>query len=240
MRFATLVSSFLFFFYSFAQETNYQSLLLDKTLTENANAIMRLDAMDIKLASHKSMTYTVQQVVTVLNKQGRKHARTYVRYDKETKVQHIEAFVYDRLGKEIEHFKKRDFKDVSAADGFSLYVDDRALQLSYTPVQYPYTIAFSYAIETTDTAFFPPWYFLPNYLVSVEKSHYAISYASEDSKPQIKRHNLKKIAVSEKDTNGKIVFEAKMIPAIKSESLSPSFRNTAPRLSVRLKKFSLK
>ncbi|MDB4292781.1 DUF3857 and transglutaminase domain-containing protein [Maribacter sp.] len=240
MRLTLLLSSLLFVCFSFAQDPNYQAVILDKLLTDNANAVVRLDYMDIHLASHKSMKYSVHQVVTVLNKLGRKQARTYVSYDKETKVQRLEAFVYDKLGKEIEHFKKKDFKDVSAADGFSLYVDDRALQLNYTPVQYPYTMELKYEIETTDTAFFPPWYFLPGYMTSVEKSYYAISYASESSAPEIKKHNLGNLEVSEIDTPGKIVFEAKRIPALKSESLSPSFRNIAPRLAVRLKKFNLK
>jgi len=120
--------------FSFARESNYQSLLLDKSLTDHANAVVRLDYMDIQLASYKSMKYTVHQVVTVLNKQGRKNARSYVGYDKETKIKSIEAYVYDRFGEEIEHFKKKDFKDVSAADDFSLYIDDRVLQLNYTPV----------------------------------------------------------------------------------------------------------
>ncbi len=234
------LSFLLFSVFVFSQNSNYQSLILDKVLTENANAVVRLDYMDIQLASHKSMKYTVHQVVTVLNKQGRQHARTHVRYDKESKIQRIEAFVYDRTGKEIDHFKKKDFNDVSAADGFSLYVDDRALQLRYTPVQYPYTMEFKYEVETTDTAFFPPWYFLSGYMISTEKSHYAITYGSDDIKPEIKKHNLEDLDITETETPGKIVFETKNIPAVKAESLSPSFRKIAPRLSVRLKKFNLK
>jgi len=129
---------------------------------------------------------------------------------------------------------------LGTADGFSLYIDNRALRLNYTPVQYPYTMEFNYEIETSDTAFFPPWYFLGGYRASVEKSYYAISYASESIKPEIKKHNLDQIEVSETETPGKIVFEAENIAAIKSESLSPGFRKIAPRLSTRLKKFNLK
>lgn len=239
MRLFYLLSFLILSSVSHAQSP-YQSLLLNENLTKNANAVVRLDRMDIQISSPKEMTYRVDQVVTVLNKYGNKHARTSVSYDGETKIKSIEAFVYDKLGQEIDHIKKKDFQDVSVSDGFSLYVDDRVLTYSYTPTQYPYTLEFSYEVETSDTAFFPPWYFLSDYMVSVEKSHYAISYASPELKPEIQKFNLDKISVSETDIPGRILFKATKIPAFKSESLSPSFRNIVPRLSVRMKNFSLK
>lgn len=227
-------------FFSFAQDVDYQAINLDQSLTSNADAVVRLDYMDIDLKSHKSMNYSVHQVVTVLNKQGRKTARTSLAYDKETKIKKIDAIVYDKSGKEIEHFKKKDFKDISTADGISLYIDNRALVLNYTPIEYPYTMEFKYEIETSDTAFFPPWYFLPGYKTSVEKSYYAISYTSPENKPDIKRHNLDKIEIMETMEPGRMVFESINIPAVKSESMSPSFKNICPRIAVRLPKFNLK
>ena len=161
-------------------------------------------------------------------------------FDKETKIKNLEVYVYDKLGKEIEHVKKRDFQDLSAADGFSLYTDNRLLYNKYTPVSYPYTLAVSYTIETTDTGFFPPWYFLSGYTVSVEKSVYEILFASPDLKPDVKEFNLDKIEVSKVDDNQKIVYKARNIRAIKAEAHGPSFRNIVPRLSLRMKKFHLK
>jgi len=75
MRFLFLISALISALTSLAQASNYQSLAIDKTLTANADAVIRLDHMNIQLKSHKLMTYTVRQVVTVLNKQGRQHAR---------------------------------------------------------------------------------------------------------------------------------------------------------------------
>jgi len=77
-------------------------------------------------------------------------------------------------------------------------------------------------------------------MVSVEKSRYTIAYDSEEDKPEIKKHNLDKIEVIETETPRKIIFEANTVPTIKAESLSPLFRDIAPRLAVRLKKFNLK
>ncbi len=240
MRLLFLLISLFLCFTGIAQETEYQSLILDKSLTDNANAVVRLDEMKINLLATNKMLYEVRQVVTVLNKEGNSYATNRVAYDNERKIKSLDVFVYDKFGKELDHIKKKDFKDVSAADGFSLYTDDRLLVNRYTPTSYPYTISFNYTVETSDTGFFPPWYFLSNYKVSVEKSYYSISYANEQLKPEIKELNLASIEVSKKDEAGKIVYEAENIQAIKSESLGPAFRDVVPRLRVRLKKFNLK
>ncbi len=240
MRFLFFLSTLLFTFSLFAQEPKYQALVLDKTLTENANAIVRLDEMDVHLKSHKAMNYTVRQVVTVLNKSGQQGARTAVGYDKETKIKGIEAIVYDKLGKKIEHFRRKDFKDFSAADGFSLYRDDRILLHSYTPIQYPYTIEFIYEVETSDTGVFPPRYFLSDYSISLEKSSYKISYTSESLKPVIKEFNLAGIGVEKSEDIGQITYTTSNIPAIEEESLSPNDNDILPHLSVRIPNFHYK
>lgn len=240
MRILFLISTLFLCFTNSAQETQYQSLLLDKTLTDNANAVVRLDEMKINLLATNRMSYDVKQVVTVLNKNGNSFATNRVGYDKEQKIKSLDVYIYDKSGEEIDHIKKKDFRDVSAADGFSLYTDNRLLINKYTPTSYPYTIAFSYTVETSDTGFFPPWYFLSNYKVSVEKSYYSITYANEELKPEIRELNLESIVFSKKDEAGKIVYEASNIQAIKSESLGPAFRDIVPRLKVRLKKFNLK
>lgn len=240
MRIFFLLSILLTWVFSNGQDTPYQSILLDKSLTDNANAVVRLDEMKINVLATDRMIYSINQVVTVLNQKGNRFSRTRVSFDKETKIKNLDVYIYDKLGGELDHIKKKDFQDLSAADGFSLYTDNRLLYNKYTPVTYPYTISVSYTIETSDTGFFPPWYFLSDYMVSVEKSIYEISYASPDLKPDVKEFNLDNIAVTKEDEFGKIIYKADNIVAIKSEVLGPSFRDIVPRLSLRMKKFHLK
>ncbi len=223
-----------------AQKNKYQALLLDKHLTNNANAVVRLDEMKINVSASNKMTYTVRQIITVLKKEGDRFAVKRVGYDKEHKIKAINLYIYNQLGGEVDHIKKKDFKDVSAVDGFSLYTDNRLLYHRYTPTSYPYTIDFEYSVESSDTGFFPPWNFLSGYKASVEKSHYSIAYANEVLKPEIKEFNLDRIEITKSDVPGKITYEAENIEAIKSESLGPAFREIVPRLKVRLKKFNLK
>jgi len=232
-----LILSSLFFY---PQNSDYHFDTLPDKLKENANAVVRLDKMIINVEAIDRMEYGIEQVITVLNNKGDRYSKTRIPFDKETKIKNVNIHVYDKFGNEIERIKKKDFQDLSAVDGFSLYTDNRLLYHKYTPTGYPYTIATSFSIETSDTAFFPPWYFLSDYLVSVEKSHYEIRYASEYLKPEVKEYNLDKTSVYKTDDPGKLMYTAQNIPAFKYEMLGPSFRDVMPRLSLRLKKFHLK
>ena len=238
MRFLTSLVFFLFFHFSFAQ--NYSIASIPKELMENSDAIARLDMMDIHVEALDKMTYSVKQVITVFNKSGDGYASTRAMYDDEKKIKRIEATFYDAFGNKLEEVKKRDFKDVAAVDGFSLYLDNRLLYYRYVPVQYPYTVEFVYEVETSDTGFFPPWYFVSGYGISVEQSKYSVTYPSEDFRPLVKEKNLENVSVQRVDTNGVLSYVAKQIPAMEKESLSPSFQLVAPSLSARLPKFHYK
>ncbi len=239
MRYFLLLKLFLITHFISAQ-SQYQALLLDENMTKNANAAVRLDEMKINITAVDKMAYTVNHVVTVLNKDGDHFATKAVSYDKETVIKSLDLYVYDKMGKELEHFKKRDFQDISAVDGSTLYSDNRALYKKYTAVGYPYTIAFSYSIETSDTAFFPPWYFLSDYKTSVEKSHYSITFATEALRPFIKEYNLEGIKSTKKEGAADIVYEATNILPMKYESLAPSTSKIFPWLRVKLNNFNLK
>jgi len=240
MRLLIFLAPFFLFFLGTAQKPNYQALFLEEDLKENANAIVRLDEMKIRLEARNKMVYTVKRVVTVLNKLGDVHVRPRVYYDRDRKIRHIEAYIYDKMGTEKEHIKKRDFRDISAADGFSLYLDNRLLTYSYTPVEYPYTMEFIYEVETSDTGSFPSWYFLSGYLASVEKSHYEITYASADLKPVVKECNLDNFPITKEEQAGEIIYKASNLPAVKREAHSPDYSSLVPKLLVRLEHFHYK
>src|SRR5699024_7815755 len=114
--------------------------------------------------------------ITVLNKRGDHHVRPHVKYDDNQKVTHAEVFIYDASGQEIEHFKKRDFKDRGLVDGFSMYTDARALILEYTPTTYPYTMVFTSEVVNQSSAFIPSWFPVEKYAMTTQKSVYKLIY----------------------------------------------------------------
>ena len=222
----------------FSQDFNIKTI--PQELVKGSNVVVRLDEMKINIKSNDKLVYTINQVITVLNKKGDDNSTIRVSYDNEKKIKDLNVYVYNASGEEIEKIKKKEFKDLSAVDGFSLYTDDRLLYHKYTPTTYPYTIATKYTIETSDTAFFPPWYFVSGYLTSIEKSYLEIKFQNLDLKPDVKEFNLENIAIEKLNEANTIVYKAKNILPMKFEALGPSLKELAPRLAFRMKNFHLK
>jgi transglutaminase-like putative cysteine protease len=224
---------------SFAQKSDYSILKISDSLKENANAVLRLDQMDIVIASQRSMNIKVQRVVSVLNNKGLNDIDAFQHYDKTTSIKSIEAVVYDAFGNEIKKIKRKDFKDQSAVSGSTLFSDNRVLYLDYTPISYPFTIVYTSEVETSNTAFIPQWYFLGGYYLSVEKCALNVTFPKDlgfkKKEFRFSDFNITKTV----DTDTKLSYTAVNILAQKQEDLSPSQTDLFPKVMMGLEHFHL-
>jgi transglutaminase-like putative cysteine protease len=221
-----------------AQEIDVKVTSIPEALKENANAVVRLNKSHIQVLSQRKMAIQLTRVVTVLNKSGDTDVNAYVHYDKENKLKNSEAIVYDAFGEELKKIKQKDFKDQSAVDGVSLFTDNRILYLDYTPVTYPYTVAFTYEMETSNTAFIPNWYPMEGYYISTEKSVFELDYLPELN-IRFKEKNVEGFPIENQSSTTQLKYTASAIPAVKPETLSPLFTDVAPSVMVALQKFHL-
>lgn len=223
----------------FAQKSDYSALTLSDSLKENANAIVRLNQIDIVIASQRSMNIKNKRVVTVLNENGLDAIEAYENYDKSSPVKSILATVYDAFGKEIKKVKRSDFRDVSAVSGSTLFSESRYIYLDYTPIQYPFTVVFEIETETSNTAFIPQWVPLNDYAVSIEKSILNITYplglGFKYKEFNFLNFNIKKTV----ETSTQLSYLASKMLARKEETASPSFSTLFPRVMMGLGLFHL-
>ena len=234
--------SFLFLFFTsfiFAQKIEYNSLNISDSLKENANAVVRLNQIDIAIASQRSMSITTKRVVTVLNEKGLSAIDAIESYDKRTDIRNIEATVYDILGKEIKKIKRKDFKDQSSGEGGTLFSDNRYLYLDYTPVQYPFTVVFDSEIETSTTAFIPKWYPSSDYFVSVEKSILNVKYPDNLGFKKMEFNFSNSKIDKTIDTTTQLSYTATNILAQKQEDYSPVYNSIFPKVMMGLELFHL-
>lgn len=234
--------SFLFLFFTsliFAQKTEYNFLSIADSLKENANAVIRLNQIDIHISSQRNMNVITKRVVTVLNEKGLDAIDAVESYDKRTTIKNIEAAVYDASGKEIKKIKRKDFKDQSAVGGGTLFSDNRYLYLDYTPIQYPFTIVFDSEIETSTTAFIPEWYPLNSYFVSVEKNILNVKYPGnlgfKKMEFNFSNFNIEKTV----DTSTNLSYTSTNVLAQKQEDYSPVINSIFPKLMMGLELFHL-
>lgn len=229
----------LFSFSSIAQKVEYNSVGISDSLKENAYAVIRLNQIDIVIASQRSMKTKQKRVITVFNKNGLNAIDAVEYYDKSTTVKNIEATVYDEQGKELKKIKRKDFRDESVISGGTLFSDSRYIYLDYTPIQYPFTLVYESEVETSATAFLPKWYPIDNYNTSVEKSILNVTYPNnlgfKKKEFQLSGFDIKKTT----DTNTQISYVATNILAQKNEDYSPLFNEIYPYVMMGLESFHL-
>jgi transglutaminase-like putative cysteine protease len=171
---------FLFFgIPTVAQKIEYSVLSIPDSLKQNANAVVRLEQTDIHIKSRSDMTISNKNVVTFFNEQGWKSMAFYENYSRRTSIRNISATILDAFGNENKKLKRKDFKDQSTAEGYTIYSDYRVLYLVYTPTNYPFTIVYESEIGTSNTAFIPSWNPIGGAFVSVEKSIFNIIYPAD-------------------------------------------------------------
>lgn len=228
----------LFVFKIQAQKNEYPLLLIADSLKENADAVVRLNQLDIIIASQRSMHIKTKRVITVFNENGLSAIDAFEHYNKKTSVKNIEVKVIDAFGNEIKAIKKKDFKDVSAISGSTLFSDSRYIYLDYTPTQYPFTVIFNSEVETSNTAFIPSWFPIRNFLVAVEQSVLNVTYPNnlgfKKKEFNFSGFNIQKTT----DTTTQLSYKATSILAQKQEPYcNPSI--LFPKLMMGLEHFNL-
>lgn len=206
-------------------------------LTENAHSIVREQNTTVHLLSQREMKVSKRRVVTVLDKHGNSQVDAYLHYNNSIKIKKIYALVYDLVGNEIAKIKEKDFRDVSAVPGGTLYSESRVKYLEYTPVQFPYTVEFVYEFTTANTGVIPSWYLQNNYNESVEKTEYAVHFSEPGLCPEFREFNLEGIEVSTQKSTNSVSFTATGLKPIARESLSPSFEKLVPHIKTRMVNF---
>ncbi|GAA4297932.1 DUF3857 domain-containing transglutaminase family protein [Aestuariibaculum suncheonense] len=232
------LSFFFISFILFSQEKAFTSFNIPEALSEGANAVVRLDETHIVLEKIDAMQVLQKCIITVLNKSGDGSVNAYVHYDDNVKIKALEATIYNKVGAVIKKIKEKNFKDVSAVDGGTLYSDSRVKYLDYTPSDYPYTIEFVCEILTSNTAFIPSFMPIDEYFVSVEESKYSLTYP-ENITVRKKEKNLEGLGFEKQENSGLISYSIKNLKAYKPEDFCPSLVDIAPRVLVASKQFSL-
>ena len=238
IKIGTLIFVVLTIHTAFSQNLDLSILTIPDSLTKNANSVVRFYDTDIELISQKKMIIKVKKAVTVLNKLGDHESKITIYYDKNTNIKSLKVFAYNALGKEIKKVTKSKFEDYAAADGISLFNDNRLKHYRYVPISYPYTIFYEQEIETSNTAFIPRWMPIDSYLQSVQKATYSISH-SADLKLQKSERNFNGFKIKTNKKENKINYSLKNAVAIKPEDYSPIFIKLFPSVKLASNKFHL-
>ena len=223
---------------TFSQENLYSSLTIPDNLKQSANAVIRLNETLISFKSSSEMIIEEKRIITILNKQGDSNIDAYLYYDNNVNIKTLQVLVFDEFGEEIKKIRTKDFKDVSAVDGGTLYSDSRVKYLEYTPISYPYTIEFISETISNNTAFIPTFRPISDYYVSAETTKFTIIYP-EDLSIRKKENNIEGLELKKEDILGKLLYQIKNLEAYKPEDYSPTLLDIIPNVLFSSKEFTL-
>ena len=119
------------------------------------------------ISPEKAKIYT-HYASTILNEAGDKYASFISGYDKFNSISSLSGSLFDEWGKEIKHFKTKDFTDGSAFDGYSLMGDNRTKSADFYCRTYPYTVEFEEEDEKNGILSLGYWMPQENELIAVE------------------------------------------------------------------------
>lgn len=223
--------------YIFAQN-EYSIAAIPIELTKYSNSVLMDELVEIDVTNINKMKTKTHRVMAVLNKMGNGDTKLYEFYDSNSRIKSVEVRIFDASGKEINHYKKKDFNDLSRT-GNNMYVDARVLYLNYTPTTYPYIVFFDSETETGDSAFINPWFPLGDYAESTQKSVLKIKF-DPSNKPKYKSQNLDGHDITISETPEEITFSALNLEAVRYEEHSPARSKIFPNVSLALNNFKLK
>lgn len=140
-----------------AKEVKYPVSEIPAGLKENAHTVFRVYQQEIEIRSEKSVLITVTEVRTILNKNGEENSYFRETYDPMDKIIGLKGKVYDEQGKQIRSFGADDVIDRSCISGFSMYEDNRIKSIDPKCMTFPFTVEYTYQIDSKQTLFFPAW-----------------------------------------------------------------------------------
>ena len=220
---------------SYSQDNLYNASSVPVELKAKANAIVRYETKNVEILSENEIVVSTKRITTVLNKYGDRHVNAVQFYDEHTEIEEIYAFIFDQNGNEIKKVKERDFTDASAVSDISIYEDDRVKYLKYTPLNYPYTVEYSSKVIYRNTAFFPNWYPIDDYYLSIEHSEYQIVNTA-DVEIKTKKENFDTYPITEMSEGH---FKINNASGIKYETYTPEFSSIVPHFRAALKSFNM-
>jgi hypothetical protein len=207
---------------------NYSTASIPDSLRKDARAVLRDDEIVLEIKSPGKAVLRKRQVFTVLNSNG-DHMGGYVAdYDRFTSISDISGVLYDSLGKVVRKAKRKDMQDRSYEDGFSLATDARYLEHNFYCQVYPYTVDYQEEDEDDGIEDFDAWTPLINSGISTQYSKYVIIAPKDYTVRYLLMSGATAPVITEEKEKKIYTWEARNLPARKTESHGPRWREIAP------------
>ena len=202
---------------------NYPVSQIPKELLSRASVVVRNFDLHIDVKDLDDVTYKYKIAKTILNKNGDDEGGLYLWYNKSQQIKSVKGMVYDEFSNSVGKISEKDFKDVSTANGFSLFEDSRAKVFRPAVTIYPYTVVYEYEIHAKQSMVFPDWFPKHSTDISVETSTFQFS-SKPDFSIRYRENNYvgDSVKIHKSGDYTTYNWKVKNIKASRNEPYSPS------------------
>lgn len=207
---------------------SYNVLLIPDSLKKSARAVVREDQYILEIKSPARAVTKEHHVYTILNEEADNIGGFFSWYGKFNSINAISLTLYDAMGKELKHVKKKDMEDRSYASESTLIGDERYKEYNFYWRVYPYTVDYTKEDDHTGILDFDDWHPLYSSGISTQHSKYVI-IAPKDYQVRYKPVNCNYQPVITESGDKKIyTWEASNLRARYTEVYGPRWAEIAP------------
>jgi hypothetical protein len=216
-------------------QTGFNLDAIPDSLKKKAAVITHIENINLKVESLDKAVMKVKKVFTVLNEEG-KGALLFNEYtSRYVTLDDVEIKVYDKSGKQVGKYKKKDLNTVAIGEGL---VEDGYVTYFYINApSYPVTVEYSYEQKFKSTLSLPDYRFIQP-KEAVISSSYLVSVPSDINIRYKARHTNIKPSITEEGKNKIYQWNVKNIPAIENEDGSVAASHRFPHVKITTDQFS--
>ena len=218
---------------------NYSTATIPDSLRKGAEAVLRDEEVTLEIKSPGKAVEKKREVYTILNAHGDDDARYVAEYDKFTSVDGVEGILYDSLGKVIRRAKRKDMQDRSYVDESSLATDARFLLHSFYYQVYPYTVDYQHEEDLDGIRDFDDWWPLGGPDIATQHSKYVVIAPRDYPVRYLMVNGAPAPVITEEKGKKVYTWEAWNMPARKTESHGPRWREIVPYVMIGPSDFEL-
>jgi len=215
----------------------YAAKLIPDSLKENADAVLRMENINVSISAIDKAVVKHKYAITILNENADEFAKYIGNYDDLFSLSDISATLYDANGIRVKALKRREIYDVKS-DGGSFLTDTRAKVFSFQYKNYPYTVEFEDEQTYNGIYQLPTWSPVSDTRFAVQQSKFIVEVPL-NYELRYKQINLKSEPNFTINKKRILAWELVNFKAIEREIFMPSWSQALPAVLLAPTKFSI-
>lgn len=208
-------------------QSDYSVASISPEMISNASAVIRLKDETLNISSESSATYTIRQVVTILNEEALSLSVYTGFTSKLLAFKFDKIIIYDKDGKKVKSFGQGELKP-GITETSNIYDDYHFFSVDPDYLTYPFTAEMTYSVNYKGIFQLPDWYYYENYNVSKEKTRFTVT-TPPGYKLRYREYGLNNnVKITKSSDAVKYEWEAVNLPALVSEPYSTGLESYSP------------